>query len=93
MAFENFEPRPHQCNVLSVALDGASVAAHKAVEAARYVAGLFSGDAANAPMTPATEPSIEGISTPIDESAALSMANTAMRNSMPGIPMFYSDRS
>jgi hypothetical protein len=93
MAIENFEPRPCFSGLGGFAMEGAALAAHKAVDIVRHVARHLSSDTASAPMTPTTESLIEGNSTQNDESAALSLANTAMRNSMPGIPMFHSDRS
>lgn len=78
MALEKFESRPCFSGLGGFAMEGAALAAHKAVEAARYVAGLFSGEVVTTPQEPAQQHS-EAIRMPGDEEAQ-ALANAAIRH-------------
>jgi hypothetical protein len=93
MAIETTEPRPCYSGLGGFAMEGAALAAHKTIDVIRLVARQLSGESASASMTLALESPIEEISTPNNESAALSLAKTAVRENMSEIPGFYSHRA
>lgn len=70
--------RPHQCNVLSFALDGAGLVADKTIDVIRHVAEIFSGEVLTTPQELVHEPS-EAIRMPGDDEIQR-LADAAMRH-------------